>query len=149
MAKNVLVKYKRPSLYRVGDFRIIGGINEVRREVWDAVKENPGVKKRLESGDIVLMDIKPADRPHTDKKVAAVGVGEPANAEQASESEYPLKSLNVKDAKALIKETYDFITLKRWVEVEERQSVILAIEKQLEDFAPPEKDEKKNADSES
>lgn len=146
MSKNILVKYTRPSLYRIGDFRIIGGVNEVRKEVWDSVKENPGVKKRIESGEIVLMNIMPADKSPAITSTATVG-----GAVQPSEPavEYPLQDLNVKEAKALIKETFDYKTLKAWYEKETRQMVLTALDKQLSEFAPPAKDEDNDNDSES
>jgi hypothetical protein len=151
MAKTILIKFTRPTLYRCGDLRIIGGVNEVRKEIWEAVKDNPGVKRRIENGDIVLLNYKANDKPPVGKpEMAAVvaPIQEPEKSDEPAE-DYPLANLNVADATQLIKETYHYKTLKDWQERETRKRVQSTLEKQLKEFCPAEKPDKTEDDTES
>ncbi|MBI4449045.1 hypothetical protein HY641_03400 [Candidatus Woesearchaeota archaeon] len=129
MAKTVKIKYNRPSLYRCGSLRLESGINEVRVEFWDEAKDNPGVKKRVESGEISVID----------EKTSAKAVATPAKPETPEEpSDAGLDALNelsIANAKEVIKETFDHKTLKRWQKKETRKAVLAAIDKHLYEFS--------------
>ncbi len=136
MAKTIKIKYNRPSLYRCGSLRLESGVNEVRVEFWDEAKDNPGVKKRVESGEIIVVDEKtPApEAPKEAKKTALADV--PAKPEDlGKQADISLDELPVADAKEVIKQTFDHKTLKRWRKEETRKAVLAAIDKQLSEFS--------------
>ncbi len=105
------------------------GVNDVDPKAWAAWRETAVMKHYLEEGKIV----------------------EP-NAEAEAEKEpevKTLKGLNVKESIALVKATFDQELLGKWIEAEQRENVLKAMEKQLEAIAiKTEKDGDPNEDPE-
>lgn len=125
MAKTVLINFTRPTMYRCGELRIIGGMNEVRQEIWDAVKNNPGVKKRLAAKEIIVIgqEQKAVEIENASASTVSVSVEE--------ETAKSLSDVNVAKAKELIRNTQDYNLLMHWKAVETRKVVIAEIDKQL------------------
>lgn len=51
----VRIDYKRPSLYRCGALKLVGGINAVDDAAYAAATEHPGFVARVASGEIVVL----------------------------------------------------------------------------------------------
>lgn len=141
MSETVLIRYMKPSLYRIGDFRLIAGMNEIKADVWKAVENNPGVVARIARGEIVVksgpvqkkVEPKEAPKKKTPEKKSAP---EKKSEVVESESSSSLADYTAKEACEIVSETMDVETLRKWSEAETRKRVLAAIEKQLETFAP-------------
>ena len=51
----IQIRYTEPNLYRCQALRLTPGINEIREQDWDPVKDHPLVQKRIQTGQIVLL----------------------------------------------------------------------------------------------
>ena len=51
----IQIRYTEPNLYRCQALRLTPGINEIREQDWDPVKDHPLVQKRIQTGKIVLL----------------------------------------------------------------------------------------------
>ena len=154
---NIYLKYGKANLYRVGDLRLIPGINEVRKEIWEKVKAIPAVVKRLELGLIIECDksgtpLKPvAPKVDTPKPMSKIrkaieavsdkeqkpNIGkqvldteEPKTVTKSTD-EYMLKDMNVKDAVAIVQVTDDMDSLELWMTLETRKMVLREIEARI------------------
>lgn len=145
----IMLNYDKPNLYRCGDLRLVPGMNQVRKSIWDKCKNHPLVKKRLDSGVITIKERKVVKK--IVEQVEGKEVEKEETVEQAEYEGNPLQELNVKDAREIIKGTYDKDTLESWKEGEERETIIKAIDKQIEKITPTEDDyrDKKEKDGES
>ena len=131
MARTVLIEYTKPSLYRCGDFRVVAGKNEVRADIWEAVKDTVGVQKRIVRGEIIV-------KSPVAKTKSVKNEGIPVDAPSPDD----LSAHNLIEAKAIIKKTVDYKLLKKWEAVEKRKGVLKALARQLSEFAGVPEDEK-------
>lgn len=142
MPKTILIKWNRPNLYRCGDFRVIPGVNEVRQEIWDAVKDNPGVKQRIEDKWITFVGAPPASAKPKDPEGMPDGQDDgDGDGEDGGSEGYSLKDYNAAEAIDIVKEMLDLETLKKWEAEEERKTVLAAIAGQIELVTQPDDDE--------
>lgn len=103
------------------------GVNDVDPKAWASWRETKVMAHYLEEGKIV----------------------EPKDAAEKEPEVKTLKGLNVKDSIALVKATFDQELLGKWIEAEQRENVLKAMEKQLEAIAiKAEKDEANEDDTE-
>lgn len=84
------------------------GVNEVSREQWAQVKDHPAMRRRINQGLIEVLS-------------------EGDESEHASE----LAKLRPNEARRLVAETIDVDVLEKWREVEDRETVLEALEKQV------------------
>ncbi len=89
---------------------LLPGVNQVEAKVWEQVKEHPNVKAHIDEGNLVVME-----GPTGDRKKGSGG----------------LKGYNVKEAKRLIKGTYDKELLAIWAKEDDRDTVVTEIEAQV------------------
>lgn len=85
---------------------LLPGVNEVDPKAWEAFISNPAQRFLLESGELEVVE---------EAKTLA-----------------DLAKLSVKEAIAMVKETFRKDLLDRWAEAEERKTVLDAIEKQYD-----------------
>lgn len=84
------------------------GLNEVDDEVWERAKTHPGLRRRIQQGVVEL-------------------ISDGDDAEHAAE----LTGMRVRESLTLVKETIDEDILRHWLEIEDRDSVVKALETQL------------------
>jgi len=115
------------------------GISAINEEAFNQISKQDRFKELIENGDIQLMASK-IDEAETDKEKEAEAEKMLQNiAEGATED---LKEFNAKDSVRLVKETLDLKVLKKWVETEERTTVIKAIEAQIKKLTTDEEENK-------
>jgi len=137
MAKLLLIKWKRPNIYRCGDVRLMPGLNEVHEKFWDEVKSMPAIKKRMEMGLLELVK----------HKKAAPDSDEDKGVEDKPEPKCIIVECEVKDAIKIVKETLDHAKLEEWKSIEKRKSVLKVIESQIKMLnEPPQKKKETEGD---
>lgn len=130
----LIVKSHLTCVFRCGSVTLMPGNNQIKESDWDAVKEHPIMKMRLDRGDFTLNDLKKA----TDATDGGARL-------KKRESAQTLSDLNVKEACDLIADTYDRETLLRWADEDKRKTVDLAIDAQLKKISLlPKEEEKEN-----
>lgn len=128
----VIVRWNKSHVMSVGTgladgsvVQFMPGPNEVDAKTWENVKKNPLIKTRMETeivdpkrGKVFLLEVvsKKVDETKGEEKETVEGISE----------------LGVKEAKALVEETFNTTLLREWQESETRKGVLTAIEKQLE-----------------
>lgn len=129
----VLVKWNKSNVMSVGAglpdasvIQFMPGVNEFTKEQWEKVSAHPEIKKRMETE---VVDLKRGKVPMievlAEKKSESNGDSDDDNGSAA------ISELGVKDAKALVGETFNTPLLREWLESETRKGVKDAIEKQL------------------
>lgn len=126
--QGITIKWNCPNLYRTGDFRVMPGVNLVRPEIWEAVKNHPGVVQRLKKGDLVVMNQPPVS---VEAPPVAPKPEVPGGADQQAEN-YDLKDYSFTDAMDIVKETLDLEVLKDWETKEDRKTVLAVIKSQIQ-----------------
>lgn len=116
----LLIDYNQANIYRCGELYLIPGINEVKEEIWKEVADHPLVKKRIETGQITIL--KP-EQSQSDSQESDTSSVPPAN---------PFTGLNFKEAKEIIAQTYDLLTLEKWMKTEDRKNILKLLEEQIE-----------------
>jgi hypothetical protein len=102
---------------------LVPGVNMVDQEVWEKAKENPIVKMRLE------LEIKPSVAPEAQLEK----VGHPMLVEGAPlPDSAPLSALELKECKALIRETFSEQLLNQWMVEEIRPEVRRELDAQIQ-----------------
>ena len=146
----VLVKWNKTHVMSVGTglndasiVKFIPGANEFTQEQWDKVKNNPELKKRMETQ---IVDPKRGKVPMleviSEGKKAETTNGDEGDNGSNDDNGPAISELGVKEAKELVKETFNTPLLREWYEGETRKGVKEAIEKQLQTI----EDERKNND---
>ena len=133
------MEYTKPNLYRTGSLRLTPGLNEVHKETWDEVKENPYVKKMVADGVILLKDYKGKTIPKAPSAIAKEN-NNPVKQAPAFEG-YVLEDMSIKDAKKMVIEMLDFVTLQKWEGLEKRKEILKAIAAQKKAVLPAKKDD--------
>jgi hypothetical protein len=113
---SVLVKLKTVAIWRCYPVRFFPGINEVEDAQWDQIKDHPLLKKKMEMGQLELVQRR-----------------KPKGSEEAAqEPERPaLEAMAAKKAIAVIEEIFNVDSLKKILLIEKRSGVRYAIEKQI------------------
>jgi hypothetical protein len=91
---------------------LLPGINEVDEATWKKCADHPLAKIHLEEGNIELVDV----RRKSGSKKDAPG----------------LTGFEARDAKKIVKQTFDKALLAKWADKESRKEVVTALEKQVE-----------------
>lgn len=116
--------------------QFIPGPNNLTAEQWDCIKNHPEIKLRMEQ-DIIdekrgkikrleLIGSKEAPKGDSDKKESDDDQGD-----DDQEKGVLLSDMGVKEAKALVAETFNTELLRSWQEVATRKGVLSAIEDQF------------------
>lgn len=128
----VIVRWNQSHVMSVGTglndgsvVQFMPGPNEVNAKTWENVKKNPAIKTRMETE---IVDPKRGKVPMLE--VVSKKVDEKKGEE--SETVEGISELGVKEAKALVEETFNTALLREWKESETRKGALTAIEKQLE-----------------
>jgi len=107
----MLIQYNEPRSFQIDlDFRLIAGVNEVQDKVWEKYKEHPVVKAKIDKGIFEVVD-----KPKSAGKKEIKG----------------LSAYGLKQAKEVIKKTFNIETLEGWLETETRNSIIKEIQEQI------------------
>lgn len=122
----MIVQWKQPNLvtvyipgqdiakggqgFKVGQ-KILPGMNEIDEKDWNELKKHPILQPYIEQGDLV----------------------EIAKAKDSKGKE-GIGAYEVKEAKTIIKGTFDKLLLKKWLQGESRDQVRAALQAQLEDI---------------
>ena len=93
------------------------GVNQFPKEVWDKWKDTEICKQMIEDGDIELLEFK----AEADEEKVIGKDDEPLN----------LSELRVKDAEAVVKQTFDVKLLEEFELMENRMTVKKAIKSQI------------------
>lgn len=102
------------------------GVNEVSKESWEKIIEDPSIKQKISAGFLVVMH-------HRDHEVQKAQLSiEPSVAREELEVDETLDKLNAHEAASIIETTFDFELLQKWKALEERKGVLKAIDKQLD-----------------
>jgi hypothetical protein len=135
----MLVRWNRTNVWSIGTgqmdgsvIQLIPGPNEITEDKWNLIKDNKVVKQRMETeiidpkrGKVKMLEIIKPSKPESDEKSEDVEKSE--DIEKLS-----IDGLSSKEAKEIIKETFNTKLLKTWQESESRSGVLKEIEKQLE-----------------
>lgn len=115
----MIIEYLEPRVYSVqfaidhkrAEFvRLMPGTNELSKADWERMETTPDVKAKIENGKIRI--------------VADDSEGE------------SLAKLSIQKAKSVVKECLDETLLLKWIETEDRKSVLEAIETQMKLIVP-------------
>lgn len=104
----------------IGKIILLPGNNEVEAELWKTAKVN--VQNHLDRG--ILKELF-AETPKTTKDESGKIVSAPTKAKEFSE-------LTSVEAEKIVSETFNIAVLKKWKEVESRESVRIAINRQID-----------------
>lgn len=117
----VTVKNRLPQIFGNHLASLKPGVNEIEEKHWEQLEKTAAIKHHISEGDIEVLDLPKAS---PDAPVA-------------------INELNVKEAIALVKSTFDQSILNRWAEKESRKQVLDALEKQFDavDVKAKKKDE--------
>lgn len=122
----MILKWKGSRVWAIGMAGLEGmsvvlrpGLNTVKSDEWNQVKDTPDVKARLKANQLEIVE---DDAKKSGKK----------DESKDSSGAQDIGSLNVDKAKALIADTYSVKQLNAWKEPETRSGVIKAIDAQLE-----------------
>lgn len=97
--------------------RLVPGVNEITDADWKALKAHPQIKKQIDAGDLEVVTEKDRD----DKDVEKDG----------GDANLPGKA---GDAVKAVNKCWDKDLLEKWLENENRPSVVKAINKQLKNL---------------
>lgn len=124
---NQLIHYHKVNLLRIGNLRLMPGMNQIPEEIWKEAKSHPLIQHRLNSGEItVLAQAKSGVQEKTlkndlEKKVSETG-----------ENSNSLDSYSTNQAKDIVQNTFDLNLLRRWQTEETRKAVYKVVEAQIE-----------------
>lgn len=144
----MLLKWNGKHVWSIGSglgdgsvIQIIPGPNDLTKIQWDAIKEHPVVKERMEKdvidekrGKIKMLEL------------VSVKKSDDSDDDNDDDTNEGLGGVSVGDAKKIIVETFNTELLRKWDEEETRKGVKTAIEKQLEAIKKDREDEGGNAD---
>lgn len=129
----MLIKYNKENMLSIpvngnstNTVRLMPGISEFPKEIFDAVKDHPQVKMLVESEMIEFIEVKTEKKGKAKEKVLG------KNDEPVSLSE-----LSEKNAKKLIKDTFVMEMLERWELEETRVSVKKVLDAKIDDIKNP------------
>jgi len=137
----MLVKWNRKHVWSIGTgsmdtsvIQFIPGPNEIKKELWDKIKNHPVIKERMEldvidekRGKVKMLEVimpKADDSDDSDN-------GDDQDSDDQDQGSTSISSLNATDAVSLIKETYNVELLRSWQESESRAKPTKAIESQF------------------
>lgn len=140
------IKYNRPNIFRIEGFRFMPGINFINDSEWNRIKNHPLLPYRFKENHLEFLKGRgPEDYsgPELEDQVDESPLdGENESAPLAKKM---LSAYSVKEAKAIILETYDYRLLMSWKELDQRKTILSAIEEQIEKInSQEEKQEKKD-----
>lgn len=130
------LEYKQPRLFKVGPVRFYPGVNWLKQEDWDLIKDHPKLDALFKSGEFAFV---------AGGEPKESGVDEPAKGDNG-EFQNPLEGMSASEAKEAVLKTLDITLLEQLKAVETRKTVLDAIEKQIEKLMPTD-DEKAAAKS--
>ena len=142
----MLVKWNGKNVWSIGSglndssvIQIIPGPNDLKPAEWDAIKNHPVVKARMEKdvidekrGKVKLLEVIIPKEKADGSKVETKGEDESGEGEGEGDKTFSLSSVSVKDAKGIIEETFNTELLREWQDADARSGVQKAIEKQFE-----------------
>lgn len=136
--KVFLVQYKLPNILKFGSVRFMPGINKITQEQWDEIKDHPLLPFRFEEDHLEWLKGKGPD-DCVDEEEGVESEGEEIEEKELSEmANDVLSEYKPKEAKDLVKNTFDVDLLKSWKETEERGAVLKVIDQQIEKLEEPE-----------
>lgn len=124
---NILNTYTH--IFRCGGMILFPGHNVVDDKLFDSVKSHPLVAMRFDREELVLKVRK--------KNVEVKADGEEVEIESEEEAD-GINDLNVKDAKEVIKDTFNRDLLNAWLRDETRSSVKSALKDKIEELTSSE-----------
>lgn len=113
-----LINSKRASLIAGPDFMLVPGINQLSDETWQRAKETFAIQAFLKTGEL------------TDETPAPAVPSEQAESRESEETSSALSSLNVDQARGMIRKTFDLDLLSLWESQDQRASVLREITSQ-------------------
>lgn len=90
--------------------QLLPGINEISDKEWDEIEDHKNVQAHIEEGNLVVRD-----KPSGDRKQKTEG----------------LMQYDIKEAKRIVKETFDKELLAKWSDMDDRKGVQEAIAVQV------------------
>lgn len=113
----MLIEWTMPNVYSIWTpnvakpLQLLPGVNEVEDKAWETVESHKNVLAHIEVGNLVVMNKPPGDR------------------KQKTEG---LMQYDVKEAKRIVKSTYDKELLTKWNDMDERKGIQTEITAQIE-----------------
>ena len=112
----MLVEWTMPNVYSIWHsnkgkpLQLLPGINEVDDKMWTECEKHPNVKLNIDEGNLVVHD-----KPTGDRKQKTEG----------------LMQYDVREAKRIVKNTFDKDLLGKWAKMDNRQVIQTEIETQI------------------
>lgn len=132
----MIVNQTKPNLLHVNGKKLMPGPNKVDLKWWSETRKHPSIQKRLDAGTII-------EEQDFDEMMEATSQGENPEAESTLDVSL-LKDMKANQAINVVKETTSLELLQAWLGVEERASVVKAIEKQITELKTPLEDLDRN-----
>lgn len=124
-----LLESTEARLHSIGSkLRVMGGVNEVPADVWEAVKDHYALKALFDSGVFKW-----------------VGDRRPGVKAKGPVPAYPLKGLSSKESVAIVKKATSIETLENWLRQETRKDIAGAIAAQIAEIKRVEEDEEEKS----
>jgi hypothetical protein len=135
----MLVKWNGKNVWSIGKgmadgavVQLVPGPNELEKADWEAIKDHPVVKARMEKDVIDMTRGKVKMLEVVVAKVETGSSDDNSGSDDNNEGGSTLSSLNATDAVKLIKETFNVELLRKWEEDETRKKPMAAIKAQFE-----------------
>lgn len=122
----VVIKNNLPRIFGNHLGSLKPGVNEIEEKIWKELELTVAIKHEIAEGNIEVMEI----------------------AKASPDAPIAIKDLNVKEAVALVKSTFDTAILNRWAEEETRKQVLDALEKQYDAVAVKSKKQEEESEEE-
>jgi hypothetical protein len=107
---------------------LMPGVNSVEKRDLDTLEANPHIRAAFERKDLEIISPRLEREP---EPALLVRMGTEPEAEPVKAEVFDLTAVNVRDAGALVAETFDVALLRHWAEHDTRGTVKTAIERQI------------------
>ena len=129
-----LIEWTQPNLFTINKPKHVGpflslmpGMNEVEEKVWAEAEKHPLVQIHIDEDTLVVHD----------------------GAAKSSKSKQGLSGYDVKEAKRIVKKTFDTELLAKWKNEEKRATVVTEIDKMIEKVNSMAKTEEEKAETDN
>jgi hypothetical protein len=119
-----------------GSIALVPGNNEVSDDFWNEVKKSEAIRRKLGSKQLKEVAVKGVEKEVTKEVEEKTEDGKTKKTKKKVKEKVnepvPFSEVDASEAEKIVTETYDLKTLKKWKDTESRDSVRLAISKQIE-----------------
>lgn len=135
-SKVYLITYSLPNIFRIGPVRFIPGLNYLTQEQWDAIKDHPLLPARFELEHLVWVEGRSPEDYEEDLEVELESSDDEQSSGEDGHKKVAVSALvstkKVKQAKELVRNTFDLELLEAWKEDETRSTVLQEIDEQIQ-----------------